>query len=263
MKNKIAIMSGKGGVGKTTLTSNLGTILAMQGSDVGIIDANIGVPNLGLHMGMPLVSQGCTRDILLEVSSLKKSWVVNEDGLKIIVANIIKKPSHHSVTLSNLSRVLSTDQTNYVLIDSPPGANQDTINIFNACDELVIVTTPELPAVTASVDLIEQARIHNKKIMGLVINRVTGKPWELEPSEIARRCNVNILGIIPENSLIPESIAMRLPLVKYAPKSNASNAMRDIAALMQNKPLPKSNARSFTILNSIVAFFKKLFENHF
>ena len=257
MTQKIAIISGKGGVGKTTITANLGTLLSLRGINCEVVDANIGVPNLGIHLNAPKI-QYEIRDVLLGKANLGDAGFQNEDGLKILSANIAKRPQHKNLTLTNLSNILSHSKTDYVIMDSPPGVNQESDEVFNACDSLIIITTPDLPAVTASIELIENARNHNKKITGLVINRVAGKPYELNPSEIAKRCNINILGIIPEDALIPESIALRIPLVKYAPNSKAAIAFQDVATLVQDKPLTKRSKTKRTII-AFIAFLQNIF----
>ena len=137
-----AIISGKGGVGKTTTTINLGTGLNHLGEDVVIVDGNLTTPNIGIHLGAPIVPTTLNH-VLNGQAKLEDAIYEHESGTKIIPASLSLKETEkiNYKKFIDISKKLKKI-TNHVLIDSAAGLGQEARAVMKAADEVIIVTTP-------------------------------------------------------------------------------------------------------------------------
>jgi len=227
--------SGKGGAGKTTVVSNLGIALAELGIDVVAIDANLTTPNLGFHLGIPLYPT-TIHDVLKGRARLQDAMYRHSSGLKIIPAGIgvddIK--GINAKDLSNLVLEL-TGKTDIVLIDAAAGLGKEALSALESADEMIVITNPELPAVTDALKAIHLAQEVGTKIRGVVVNRIEKKVHELTNSEISNMLGAPIIAEIPEDSHVRESIAKRVPILYHKPKSKVSREIRRLAAHLVGK----------------------------
>jgi septum site-determining protein MinD len=117
-----------------------------------------------------------------------------------------------------------------VIIDCAPGFGRDVQNAIKACDELIVVTTPNIPDVEDAMKIIELVKMMKKSVKGFVLNRYADERYELTPEQVQETLGVPMLGIVPEDKKVPESIAAGVPLITYAKYSKASKAIKKIAA---------------------------------
>ncbi len=230
MAKIIGIVSGKGGVGKTTTTANLGVALQLLGNNVCILDANVTTANLGLHFGIthyPVT----VHEILKETFPVLDSVFIHHSGLRILPGSLSLE-STKDVNVVKLRRVLETlAQTyNFVLVDSAPGLEKQAIEIAKSCDELLIVTNLDLPSVTDAIKIIEFARENKIPVGGLIVNRVFNKNFELRPDEIESVTGVPIIAMIPFDVNVPRAVAAKTPVVLFRPNSPAALAYKQLAA---------------------------------
>jgi septum site-determining protein MinD len=228
MKRIIGVVSGKGGVGKTTLVANVGLSLLDFNKDVVVLDADLSTSNLGLHLGIhqfPVDIQ----DVLEKRIDIMDALYIHPTGLKMIPASISLKYFNKSPEYYRL-RSIFTNIGNLVLIDSPPGLEEGAYAVLKACDEALIVTNPDIPAITDSLKVVQIAKKMGKDITGIVFNRVRKESYEIRAEEMERACNIPVIGNIPEDSMIRKSISEKVPLVHYKPYSPASIAFKRIAA---------------------------------
>ncbi|MCX6819146.1 MAG: cell division ATPase MinD [Candidatus Aenigmarchaeota archaeon] len=231
MTRIITCLSGKGGVGKTTLVANLGVALAGMGMDVVVLDANLTTPNLGLHLGIPL-SPTTLHDVLKGNAKLIEATYLHDSGLKIIPAGISLKDMKgiDSRELPNILLEL-LGSTDIVLIDAAAGLGREALAAIEAADELLLITNPELPAVTDALKAAKLAEQVGTKVSGLVVNRITKKPHEMTRSQIAGMLEgIDVLAEIPEDIAVQESIAKRTPVVSHKPRATSSQTIRRLAA---------------------------------
>jgi len=236
----ITVLSGKGGAGKTTLVANLGAALAELGKDVVILDANLTTPNLGLHLGIPLFPT-TLHDVLKGKAELSEAIYEHESGVKIIPAGIslkdLKGVDARDLPNSLLNLLGSTD---IVIVDAAAGLGREAFAAIESADELLLVTNPELPAVTDALKAAKLAEQVGTKISGVVVNRVSGKPHELTKNEIESMLDHIMLAEIPEDVSVQESISRRMPVLHHKPTSKASIEIKKLAAmLVDEKPMIK------------------------
>ncbi len=231
MTRIVACVSGKGGAGKTTIVANLGVALAKMGRDVVVLDANLTTPNLGLHLGVPLYPV-TLHDVLKGRASIKDAIYRHETGLKIIPAGIGLKDLK-GVDARDLPTALLDllGNTEIVLIDAAAGLGREALAAVEAADELLLITNPDLPSVTDALKASKLAEQLGTKVLGLVINKKSGRQYEMKTEQIAGMLdNMEVLAEIPEDMAVPIALSMRVPVVHYNQKSLAGSEMRKLAA---------------------------------
>lgn len=248
MSRIIAIASGKGGVGKTTITANLAAALAKMDRNVIAVDGNIGTANLGIHLGVPLFPV-TLQDVLKRDSKLRDALYFHKAGFRVLPANVsLKKainPKSHQ--FMNLFYKLVND-ADYVLIDCPPGIGQETRNVIEACDELITITNPEVPAMTDAVKLGAVSEQIGTKNIGVVINRINRHKHEINLDVATRFLGMNVIGKIREDKHVAKSTAFREPVITYKPGSRASKQIMELASVICGKPVPKQKFSLFSKL---------------
>ena len=179
MAKVYAIISGKGGVGKTTTAINLGTSLTQLGEEVIIVDANLTTPNIGIHLGAPIVPTSLNH-VLNKQAKLEDAIYEHESGTKIIPASLSLKETE-KIDYRKLPEIIKKLKkiTNHILIDSAAGLGQEARSAMHAADEIIIVTNPEMAAVTDALKTIKLAEEMNKKVIGVIVTRYQGKKIEM------------------------------------------------------------------------------------
>lgn len=225
----ISIVSGKGGVGKTTAAANLGIALQQLGKKVCVVDANITTSNLGLHLG--LVHYPVTlHEVLKNKFPIIDSLYIHESGLRILPGSLSLEISKNMRT-DNIQHNLGIldKKFDYVIIDAAPGIEKEAITAIEVADEILIVTNPELPAITDAIKIIELAKRNKKTVKGIVLNKIFGKDFEPLSEEIESVTNVPVIGEIPFDMRVVESVAEKMPVVISSPNSSAAKAFFRLA----------------------------------
>lgn len=252
MTRTIAIISGKGGVGKTTLTSNLAAALAELGEDVVAVDANLTTPNLGLHLGMHFAPLNI-HDVLKGEAKLKDATYPHPFGFKVVPASM----SVDDLTGIDPTRLYEvvlnlTGKTNFILLDSAAGLGREAISALQAADEVLVVTNPNLPSVADALKTVKLAERINKKIIGIVANRVRKKEYELTKEEIEEMIGYPVVAQIPEDSEVAKAIFAKTPVVNYSPNSPASIEFKRLAHYLTGRPFLEKPRFHFTLLERLV-----------
>ena len=248
MARLITITSGKGGVGKTTTAINLGAALNEFGKEVIILDANLTTPNIGLHLGAPIVPISLNH-VLSGKAKIGDAIYEHESGTKIIpsslsVKELKKVNTNGNGKLRDIGKKLRK-MADYVIYDSAAGLGEEAIAAMEAADDLIIVTNPEIPAVTDALKtskLIEQL---GKEVKGVIVTRVRGRKTEMPVENIRDMLELPILGVIPEDGNMQNSLVMKDAILHTHPKSRASRAYRRIAAKIIGKNDYKENLSLF------------------
>jgi septum site-determining protein MinD len=229
MEKIIAIVSGKGGVGKTTFTANLGYAMTQFGKDVVAVDADLSTSNLGLQLGFYQFPLGL-QDALEGNIGILNAIYTHPSGLKVVPASISLNYLTKNPTPYRLKSVLS-DLSGIILIDSPPGLREDALLVLKACDDILVVTNPEIPAVTDALKVIKVAREMGKEPLGIVVNRSRDK-FELTIPEIEEMCDLNVIGRVPEDKHVKRSMFEKTPIVALRPNSRSAIEFKRVAAAL-------------------------------
>ena len=257
MTRIIAVIGGKGGVGKTTLTSNLAYALTELGEDVVAMDTNLTTPNLGLHLGMHLTPK-TLHDVLKGKIKLKKAIYPHPFGFRLIPASISTK-ALKGVDVGKLQNIAFNlmGKADYVLMDCAAGLGREAVSAINAADEILLITNPDLPSVADVLKTATIAKQMNKNIIGVVVNRRKGKRYELSLSEIREILELPVIAQIPEDRLIGESIAAKRPIIEYAPESAASFEIMRLAHKLTGKEFKYKRPVNMRILERLVGWMSR------
>jgi len=259
----IVITSGKGGVGKTTTTANIGAALADKGHKVLLIDTDIGLRNLDVVMGLEnrivydlidviegrcRVSQALIKDkrcpnlVLLPAAQIRDKNDVNTDQMKELIFSL-------------------KESFDYILIDCPAGIEQGFKNAIAAADEAIVVTTPEVSATRDAdriIGLLEAAGIKSPRIVvnRLRIDMVKEKNM-LSVEDILDILAVKLLGVVPDDETVVISTNKGEPLV-YKGDSLAAKAFKNIASRIEGVEVPLLDLDvKMSILEKIKFVFKR------
>ena len=232
MAKIITITSGKGGVGKTTTAINLGAALNSFGKEVIIIDANLTTPNVGLHLGAPLVPVSLNH-VMLGKANLADAVYEHESGTKIVPSSLSVKELRR-INHSRLKDVAKKARklADIIILDSSAGLGEEAIAAMESGDEMIIVTNPEIPAVTDALKTSKVLEQMGKSIKGVIVTRVRGNKTEMPIVNIRDMLELPILGVIPEDDKVQAALVKKDALIHVHPKSRAARAYKGIAARM-------------------------------
>jgi septum site-determining protein MinD len=230
MKKVITIASGKGGVGKTTSAINIGAALNFFGKDVIVVDANLTTPNVGLHLGAPIVPVSLNH-VLSGKAKITDAIYEHDSGTKIIPSSLsikeLRKLTYGKMTeVGKRLRKIS----DFVIFDSAAGLGDEAIDSLEAADEVIIVTNPEIPAVTDALKTSKLVEELGKEVLGIVVTRVKGNKSEMPISNIRDMLELPILGVIPEDYNVSQSVIKKDALIHTHPNSRAARAYKKLAA---------------------------------
>ncbi|NOR84708.1 AAA family ATPase [archaeon] len=228
----IGIVSGKGGVGKTVSAVNLALALHQFGEDVVVVDADTSASNLGMHLGLYSVPNSL-KDVLAGEIDMDRATYLHHTGLKVIPSAIDLQSLDAKV--SRLRAALKNMSNKYVIVDAPPGLDESSRAVLEACDEVILITNPEIPAVTNAVKVSRVVQELKKNLLGVVVNRAQGNIWELTPQEVEMMCEAPIIGTIPEDINVKKSIYDKVPVVAQSPYCASSIEYKKLAARLIGK----------------------------
>ncbi|MEM4255272.1 MAG: P-loop NTPase [Candidatus Norongarragalinales archaeon] len=218
----IGVLSGKGGVGKSVTSVNISALLNRMGKQTVLVDGDLSNPSVGLHLGLAYNAIGLN-DCLLGKHKVSDAIVIQpQTGMRVLPASLRYK---RDFSLKQLSRVMGElEGYDFVIIDSPPGLTEDAWQIMSVCDQVLLITTPDVPSTTAAAKTLELCKERGTEAIGVIINRVTKAKYELTPREISSMIEAPVIGEIPEDYAVPASIAARNPLVLYKPDAPAARS---------------------------------------
>jgi len=234
MKKMIVITSGKGGVGKTTTAINLGAAMNYFGKDVLIIDANLTTPNVGIHLNSPEVPINLNH-VLLKKAKPSEAMYEHESGIKIMPSSLsireLKKIDPEK--LKNFKKDFKK-MADYVIVDSAAGLGEEANSAIKMADEIIIVTNPEMPAITDALKTIKLAEQMKKPIKGIIMTRIRKDKIELQPETVKEMLETPVLGMIPEDLVVREALNLKDAVVHTHPQSKPARAYKEIAAELVN-----------------------------
>jgi septum site-determining protein MinD len=243
MSEVIVITSGKGGVGKTTATANLGAGLASMGHQVVLIDADIGLRNLDVLLGLENRIVYDLTDVIDGKCRLRQSLIKDKryEGLYLLPAAQTKdKTAVNPDQMKELCKDL-LKEFEYVLIDCPAGIEQGFRNAIAGAHRAVVVTTPEMSAVRDADRVIGLLEASELRKPALIINRLRPKMVRhgdmMSMEDIIDILAIELLGIIPEDEMVVIS-TNRGETVLSDERSKSGQAFRNIVRRLKGETVP-------------------------
>ncbi len=267
----IVVTSGKGGVGKTTCTANLGTAVARAGRSVALMDADFGLRNLDLLLGLENRVVYTALEVLAGQCRLEQALVKFKrprdaadfgDLVLLPAAQSRNKDAVSPEQMKQLAYAL-TKKYDYVLIDCPAGIEMGFQNAIAPADEAIVVTTPEISAVRDAdrvIGLLEAQRIKSVK---LIVNRIRPAMVQandmMSVSDVQEILSVPLLGIVPDDERVIVSTNRGEPLVLSEEISMSGLAFNNIAQRIEGKTVEflDLDAAYDTLFSRLRRLFKK------
>jgi len=261
MGEVIVITSGKGGVGKTTASANIGCGLAIEGKKVVLIDADIGLRNLDVVMGLENRIVYDLIDVIEKNCEVRKALIKDKRYQNLYLLPAAQTKDKSSVNPEQMTELCQTLKNDYdfVIIDCPAGIEQGFKNAIAGADRAVVITTPEVAAVRDADRIIGLLEANDIKNPVLVLNRIRldmvkkGDMMTLE--DVTEILAIDILGVVPDDESIVVSTNRGEPAVADN-NSKAGQAFRNITKRLmgENVPLMDLNYGGF------MGRFKKIFK---
>lgn len=262
MTKIIAIASGKGGVGKSTISVNLAISMAKAGQKVLVFDGDLGLANVNVILG--IIPKYNLYHVVKGHKSLKDIIIQAPEGVDIIAgaSGYSQLANLNDTQRNNLIKGFADlDSYDYMIIDTGAGISSNVIGLTLPADDVIVVTTPEPTAITDSYGLIKaivsQSRDKNLK---MVVNRVRSA---IEGKKVADRVidisgqflevRVENLGFIFQDDEVEKSIREQKPYIIHSPKSKAAACLNRITYSLLNQEMDGGDD------SGITGFFKKFF----
>jgi len=259
----ITITSGKGGVGKTTATANLGVALALMGYRVVTIDADIGLRNLDVVMGLENRIVYDLVDAVEGQCRLRQAMIRDKRLSELYLIPAAQTRDKTAVSPQDMVRVCDQlrPDFDYVLVDSPAGIERGFQNAIAPADKILIITTPEVSAVRDADRIIGMLEAREKNTPQLIINRfkpdMARRGDMLGTSDVIEILAIELIGIVPEDEAIIISTNKGVPAA-LEEKVLAGQAFRNIARRIAGQDVPFMNLRDApNILSRLVNLIKQ------
>ncbi|MBB6216495.1 flagellar biosynthesis protein FlhG [Anaerosolibacter carboniphilus] len=243
----ITITSGKGGVGKSNFTINLGLALRKLGFSVAILDADLGLANIDVIIG--LIPKYSLAHVIRKEKTIKEVMTEGPQGIKIIsggsglreLVNLTEEQLNHLI--ENLKVI--GKETDFILIDTGAGISHSVLSFVNATDEVILVTTPEPTAITDAYAMIKNIVTEDaEKRIRLLINRVENNQEGLDiynklNTAAQRFLNITLeqLGYLYDDTVVSKSVKSQKPFILNYPNSLVSQGINSIASRIINEQI--------------------------
>jgi len=230
----ICVAGSKGGVGRTTTAISLAHLLAKHKKTL-LVDANLTTPNVNVYFGAPILKR-TLMSVLKDEASISQAIYRHESGLRILPA-ITTVDDIKKLKYSKLKEVLQSlaGEADVIVMDSAAGLGKDAITALEACDEVLIITNPELSAVLDSQKTIQVAHELGKVILGVVVNKAGEHRHELKVNEVEKLLDLPVIGVIPYDMNVKNSLKLKHPVTHTHPRTKASRGYEELAGLILGK----------------------------
>ncbi len=252
----VTVTSGKGGVGKTTLAANLGVALAMRGQRVVVVDADVGLRNLDVMLGLENRIVYDLVDVIEERCRLRQALVRHKHLSKLFLLPAAQTRDKAAVQVEDMVRICSElaeegDERHpfdFILIDSPAGIERGFRYALAPASEVLIITNPEVPAARDADRVIGLIEAEEKGPARLVVNRIKPNMVErgemLSIADVVELLAIELIGVIPEDQDIliaanrGQPLAMSRDSGSRRHSSQAGRAFHNIARRMLGEDVP-------------------------
>jgi septum site-determining protein MinD len=258
----ITITSGKGGVGKTTIAANLSVALAMSGHRVVVIDADVGLRNLDMMLGLENRIVYDLVDVIEGRSRLRQALVHDKRLPELFLLPAAQTRDKSAVQPADMVRVCDElrEQHDYIMIDSPAGIEQGFRYAIAPADEILIITNPEVAAVRDADRVVGLIEAEEKGPARLIINRINPdmvrRGEMLGIADVIELLAIDLIGTVPEEPDILVSANRGRPLAFSPDGCLAGQAFHNIARRLQGEDVPFLTLREQGMLGRLFSFVR-------
>ena len=229
MGEVIVITSGKGGVGKTTTTANLGSALALAGKKVALVDTDIGLRNLDVVMGLENRIVYDIVDVIEEKCKIRQALIKDKRFKELFLLPAAQTRDKTAINEDQMKELISKlkEEFDYILIDCPAGIEQGFKNAIVGADRAIVVTTAEISAIRDAdriIGLLESSEIKNPE---LIVNRLRPNMVKrgemMDVDDIVDLLSIDLIGVVPDDEFIITQTNKGEPVIsnKKAPSGKA------------------------------------------
>ncbi len=230
MARIIAVISGKGGVGKTTVSLNLAAAMVKKfNRRVTVVDCNVTTSHLGLHLGMYYHPVNLNK-VLRDEAHIRDAVHDHHSGLRVVPASL-SLSELKGVDMTKIKDKLDSlgESNDIIILDSGPGLGREAMSCLKAAEEIIYVTTPYVPSVMDIVRCKDVVSELGLKELGLVVNMVERDRHEMSTKEIEQLTRLSVISHIPLDRAIKHSLAEKMPVTHHRPRSKSSRAFFKLA----------------------------------
>lgn len=238
MAKKIVITSGKGGVGKTTITANLGIALSELGAKVLLVDIDFGLNNLDVVLGVENKVVYDMGDVLSCRCRLKQALVQYRDKNSLYLLPSLNGTTQYSISGQSIRLMLeSVDMLfDYIILDCPAGIDVGFHRAVSCANQAIVVATPNLTSIRDADKVVSVLKSYKLDSVGLVVNRARGDLIMSEkmmmPTDIEKILKIKLIGVLPEEDVVFLSSGYRI--------SKKSDSFKAYKMLANNLHIGKS-----------------------
>ncbi|MEK6963410.1 MAG: P-loop NTPase [Nanoarchaeota archaeon] len=235
MSRVLCIASGKGGVGKTTTAINLGMVFSKHYKQSILMDANLTTPNVHHHLGIDQVPYNL-QDALQGKVHVSEAVYKHESGLKLIpLLNTLDEV--RNIDLAHFQEVIkdAKEFSEVLVLDGAAGLGPEAHSALEVSDEVLIVTCPDKSSLEQAKRTVELAKDLRLLILGVVLNKVQDKHYELSNEFIECTLGIPIIAEIPHDEHVPHSQHLKHPVVYAYPNSPSAKAFEKLAFKLMDK----------------------------
>lgn len=264
MGESIVITSGKGGVGKTTTTANIGTALAALGKKVIVVDGDTGLRNLDVLMGLENRIVYTLFDVIEGRCRLKQAAIKDKRYSNLCLLPTAQTKDKDDISPEQMLKIINElkEEYDYVLIDCPAGIEQGFENSVIGADRALVVVNPEITSVRDADRVIGKLDAKGLDDHGLIVNRIdyemTKSGNMLDVQDIIETLSVKLMGVVPNDKNVTVSTNKGEPIV-LEDNAYAGQAFKNIARRITGEEVPfmdlsKENEGFFSVIKK---FFKR------
>ena len=241
MTRIIVITSGKGGVGKTTVSANLGMALAKMGRQVALVDADFGLRNLDLLLGLENRIVYTAVEVLARECRLEQALVKDKRQPNLVLLPAAQNRSKDAVTPEQMKLLVNAlaQKYQYVIIDSPAGIENGFKNAIGPAKEALVISTPEISSVRDADRVVGLLEAQGIKRVHLIINRIRPAMVQandmMSVQDVQELLAIPLIGVIPDDERFIVSTNRGEPLVLAENPSLAATAFENIARRLEGE----------------------------
>ena len=262
MSEVIVVTSGKGGVGKTTTSANIGMALALNNKKVALVDADIGLRNLDVVMGLENRIVYDIVDVIEGRCRLKQALIKDKRSTNLYLLPAAQTKDKDAIQPAQMQKLCESlkEEFDYIILDCPAGIEGGFKNAIAGADKAIVVTTPEVSAVRDAdriIGLLESNELRNPK---LILNRIRvdmvarGDMMALE--DVTEILAIDIIGVVPDDESVITSTNRGEPAVLDI-TSRAGKAFNDISKRIMGEDVPFMDLE---LKDGLLGRIKKLFK---